>query len=1230
MPQGPDRLIECLNYISREVSANPGIDEDELYNIIRDSEFFKILGFLTVGRDVRQQKTIPGSRKKPDFYCTDDYQNVIFVIEAKRPSDPSLEGAFDQLWNRYVLPLKSKFGILTNGNQMIVYRRHDREASHFLTIITANASKDQAETLWSNLKKPLHEISVFGELKRYLATTEQISLRDEIAKENFLETFELKQETVFGTLVTSLMSVFDYALTHSKFMRGAYSFWLHSLARIPEHVPENWKPFLQGKPEDHIYRFMFSVETSHALLARLMLAKACQDYQFPDVNVYDFMQTNVPHVREHIPSVGYPLTVTRLLSEMRGLLVSSVFEDDIFGWWSDIFKEYEQYPAWKLEEEELDERLTNFCGALADLVLTLYKYNYFDLEADVLGDLYQTYFDSETRKALGEFYTPDEVVEYILDSVGYQKVLRKRLIDPSCGSGTFLVRALRRYLAEVKQNQGDRNFSQLLKNLCSSPRIVGLDVHPFAVLISQVRFMLELLPLYKAALLQGGQEGFRLQRLPIFRTDSLSIETLPDNTLALPLFVKTEKELRFSIALPMTLETDRQVTIEVAIPPWNEDSLQFSNVLNNLDDYFQASQGLFDALKEAVITGRAEVGIEGLRKSMRNYLTYPELTAICSLYKPYADRMLADFAQLRSDLEDGRLLKSIEEAVLAALLKNYFSYDFVVANPPYVRVQRLPERFRQYLRENYVTAYKKFDLFVVFMEKGIQWLSHSGRMGYIVSNRYINREYGGRLRALITSKCTIDLCIDFGDSGVFEDATNYPSIIVLTKGKEQNQNLEFVRVKKSSVHVLNTIARNLPKKNYTDDIIEIYSSRQPRSGASAWRFHRADIAQLIEKIEKNSNHELGDISKQIDEGIKTGADKVFVVDEDTASKQKLEKEVLKPVLRGEGVRRWKLKWTGDLLIYTHGLGNENSPVQLEDYPNTSRYLEQHRKILESRKYYGRTMAESARKFYELWNPDSSLWNADRKILTPNISNKNNFALDRKRYFALGSVHAVLLRSQSEDFALYVLGLLNSNVLDFYFRNISPFMQGRYFRYDTQFLQKIPLVFPEDLPKDPIASRIVHLVRLVLTSSEPAVNFPERHYSSFKQRGLELDVVNVSLGNDHFELNPEISAKLNKDYFVYPGEGEDPVWLESKERAEYVALALKGRTAKAGDLIEILMPREKKWVIESLEEFRRNIKGLTQAGLERTESELNHLVSGIYGLNSADVQLITEFLAEDAV
>lgn len=82
-----------------------------------------------------------------------------------------------------------------------------------------------------------------------------------------------------------------------------------------------------------------------------------------------------------------------------------------------------------------------FSRAVAEVFFNVLRFDFGDVEGDLLGDLYQRYFDPETRKALGEFYTPQPVIDYIMDGVGYDRgVSGERLIDPACGSGTFSLR----------------------------------------------------------------------------------------------------------------------------------------------------------------------------------------------------------------------------------------------------------------------------------------------------------------------------------------------------------------------------------------------------------------------------------------------------------------------------------------------------------------------------------------------------------------------------------------------------------------------------------------------------------------------------------------------------------------------------------------------------------------------------------------------------------------------
>ena len=240
----------------------------------------------------------------------------------------------------------------------------------------------------------------------------------------------------------------------------------------------------------------------------------------------------------------------------------------------------------------------------------MFGFDFASLEGDVLGELYQDYFDRETRLALGEFYTPREVVEFILDEVGYvgEATDRGRLLDPACGSGTFLVAALQRYLEAHEDEDGRRVLTRLILGL----HIVGLDVNPFATLLAQVNYAAQLLPLYSEVLQKG---PFSIQNLPVYRTDSLRFERREAETekaatsAARPNRRGRSAPLPGSVGFRFTYAGDMAVIrqrlpvrapeggfVEVHLPVPRADLARERRLVDNLEQYAIALSALFDAV----------------------------------------------------------------------------------------------------------------------------------------------------------------------------------------------------------------------------------------------------------------------------------------------------------------------------------------------------------------------------------------------------------------------------------------------------------------------------------------------------------------------------------------------------------------------------------------------------------------------------------------------------------
>lgn len=1213
------------------------MSEDELYRVLDKSDFFRKLGYVKFGVDVRPQYPIPGERKKPDYLCRDDYQNVIFVIEAKKPSDRKLEDALSQLWERYVLPLKAKYGVLTNGRRLIVYQRTGLNHERLIDAEFEKISESQCNLIYRTLRKPEYKITDIAMVQQFFASIEKLSLKTDLARENFYETFKLHEDSVFGLLVGRLASLFDWIYPRSKFLKGAYGFWRKSLAAEPQKIPDSWQPFL--KKDKDVFKLMFCLETAHALLARLILAKACEDLQFPDISVSRYTSEKIDHVRGRIPIVAYPIVLTKLLKKMEAQLVTSVFEEDIFSWWTDALNHLTDRSPGELLHERLDPALEDFSETIAKLVFILYKFDFGQVAGDPLGDLYQKYFDKDTRKALGEFYTPVEVANYILDAVQYRNVRYKRLLDPACGSGTFLVEALRRYLKEAEPTAKQYGWGQILRELCNSPRIVGLDIHPFACLIAQVRFMLELIPYYKRAIEEDRE--FLLLRLPIFRTDSLLIEMVPQELPEAPRLVMTTEDIKFTAALPVRVNSEKSTSVDLIIPSWTKAQSTTKYAFLNLDEYFCAAQGMFDSIKEMARVEAQEVLTITLKNHLMKYLSKKDFQLLAELLKPYADHILEQAKNLQSQFQDGRLIKSIEDAVLAALLKNYlqgnFGFDFVVGNPPYVRVQRLPGDLKRYYSEYYSSAKGKFDLFVLFIERGVKWLNGSGKLGYICSNQFLTRQYGTELKKLLLRSCSIKQIIDFGDSGVFRDVTNYPCILVLAKSRVDKNVFVYVRVADRKVDekgedvTLHHIRKNIERIGFSDDKIDVFNVKQIALAEDAWELMPEEENKVFVKIKNNRTCLLKDLVDNIYEGFITGANSVYFVNEDKVMKYGFERQLLKPVPKGKDVRRWQISWDGNYVIYPHEKKGSNViHIDLEYYPKTKDYLSVNRKKLEERHY----VIKSGKKWFEIWNPRSPDWFDRPKIVTPNLSTENSFAYDegimvlgKKSYYYLDhDCYGILLSSMNRTDHLYLLGILNSKVLEFYIKHLSPYCAGKYFRYMTGYLEQLPIKLPKTTEEERVAEQITQKVEEILLRIAPeqlVKDFPKAYLDVYRSE-IELDEITCSFNEDHGELKPMMTGQPGKGYAIYPHKGEDPILVETEQKAQYLVLALGGKSSKRNDIIKIPIPRDNSIVTRILNDFKTKLKILERISTDQLEKEIDDLVCQLYGLNEQDKEIVESF------
>jgi hypothetical protein len=115
----------------------------------------------------------------------------------------------------------------------------------------------------------------------------------------------------------------------------------------------------------------------------------------------------------------------------------------------------------------------------------LARFDWTNVEHDVLKVLYESIIGAETRRRLGEYYTPDWLADQVV-ATAVTDPLRQRVLDPACGSGTFLFHAVRRYLAAAED--AGQSLAEALSRL--TDRVLGIDLHPVAVALARVTYLL--------------------------------------------------------------------------------------------------------------------------------------------------------------------------------------------------------------------------------------------------------------------------------------------------------------------------------------------------------------------------------------------------------------------------------------------------------------------------------------------------------------------------------------------------------------------------------------------------------------------------------------------------------------------------------------------------------------------------------------------------------------------
>jgi adenine-specific DNA-methyltransferase len=723
------------------------------------------------------------------------------------------------------------------------------------------------------------------------------------------------------------------------------------------------------------------------------------------------------------------------------------------------------------------------------------------LDPELLGKVFENLlasYNEDTgtiaRKALGAFYTPREIVSYMVDEAlksylssqvprckGALEDLfsnnatlkeikpdtrnaliaaigRVKILDPACGSGAFPMGALHR-LVDLLQKLDRNNESWKRDRLAEARRyrllleetgaakneiaacdvriadiersfdtrfhafdfarklyliencIFGVDIQPIATQIAKLRFFIALIVDQKV---DPTAPDLGVRPLPNLETRIVAADTL--------------------IPLPDVKET--QTTFFEFDHVAYEEHLKLKNQLGRIrHEHFNA--------KDPREKRHWRDEDYRVRHALRDILTRVGIPADAASamaeWDPYDQNDFARFfdSEWMFGLPVGKV--RIQAIASGTVLGNFTfvndlpgqtelvsaqqeiesGFDIVIGNPPYVRMEQI-KHLKPLFSEIYSCFSGRADLYVYFYERSLTLLRQGGVLSFISSDTFLNRDFGEKLRVFLTENTSIEILIDFGETGVFTAFTE-PCIILVRRGGDPNPKVRVLKWDESE-SVQNVRAKIESK---------LFVLPQSHFGSTPWRIESPRINDVIGRLER-SGATIGSITNhRILYGVKTGLNDAFVIDEATRKelirKDKNSKELIKPFLRGRDIGRWVITPTSAWLIYVP------RGTDISRFKAIEQHLRQYKKALEGR--------ATKQEWYELQQAQFAYYEdfCRPKIVFQDIARSYGMAWDDAGHFLANTCYFIPGKFK------WLLGVLMSAPMRFYVHKVLGADEGGFIR-----------------------------------------------------------------------------------------------------------------------------------------------------------------------------------------
>lgn len=380
------------------------------------------------------------------------------------------------------------------------------------------------------------------------------------------------------------------------------------------------------------------------------------------------------------------------------------------------------------------------------------------------------------------------------------------------------------------------------------------------------------------------------------------------------------------------------------------------------------------------------------------------------------------------------------------------SAHHVVGNPPYIRLENVPPEAMYAYRRRCRTMRGRSDIYVGFIELGLDLLAPDGRLGYICADRWMRNQYGADLRALVAGSYAIDTVLTMHDVDAFEDDVSaYPAIVVLRNGPQRRAVVAEASADfgKSQAGTLSRWVSRSRRPTLSSPSLEASRLDTWFDGGDLWPAgspaHLAHVAELEAKFPSLEDPRTG---TRVGIGVATGCDDVYI----TNDPDLVERDRLLPLLRAGDVADGEVAWSGGYLVNPW---DDSGLVALGQYPKLRGYLEANADRLRRR----HTARKSPAQWYRTIDRVHGDLQRRPKLVLPDIKAASHPVLDDGRYYPHHNLYFVV----SDQWDLEVLGgLLLSDVANLFVGAYCVKMRGGCYRFQAQYVRRIRVPAPESV------------------------------------------------------------------------------------------------------------------------------------------------------------------------